>query len=210
MIMYPKILILDDHKIFAESLKMVLEAQHFLVKNVMEADIALKYLQSESFDVVITDIEMPNINGIDFLKKTHSIATQLPKIPKYVVLTGHTKVAVFQQLYYLGIDAYLSKNASQLELITMLKKVLRNEKYFEKSVYDSFLKETKKTEEMEFTKRELEVLKLILEEYTTAEIAQALQISPYTVEGHRKNLLQKTNSKNVVGLIKYSLLNNLG
>ena len=65
------------------------------------------------------------------------------------------------------------------------------------------------TNSVEFTTRELDVLQLILEEKTTSEIAEKLKISPFTVEGHRKNLMQKTNSKNVVGLIKYSLLNNI-
>jgi DNA-binding CsgD family transcriptional regulator len=67
----------------------------------------------------------------------------------------------------------------------------------------------KNAESIEFTARELDVLRLIMDEKTTADIAVELGISAYTVEGHRKNLLQKTNSKNVVGLIKYTLVNNL-
>lgn len=94
-------------------------------------------------------------------------------------------------------------------MISVVKKVLQNEKYFEKTIYEAYLKENKNSADIELTSRELDVLRLIMEENTTSEIAEKLQISPYTVEGHRKNLLQKTNSKNVVGLIKYSLLNNL-
>lgn len=207
--MSQKILVLDDHKVFAESLKTVLESHNFLVKNVSEASLAIKYLQSDDYDVVITDIEMLDINGIEFLKKVKEIEKSLTKVPKYVVLTSYTKVTVFKQLHTLGIDAYLSKNVSQLELLSVLKKVVQNEKYFEKSIYDAFLKANTNSTEIEFTNRELDVLRLIMEENTTSEIADKLQISPYTVEGHRKNLLQKTNSKNVVGLIKYALLNNL-
>jgi DNA-binding NarL/FixJ family response regulator len=204
-----KILIVDDHKVFSESLKMVLESQNFQVKNVTNADLALKYLKSEGYDVVITDVEMPEINGFDFIKKIKEVENQLPKIPKYIILTSFSKIKVFKQFYNLGIDAYLSKNVSQLELISVLKKVLQNEKHFEKSIYDAFLNSDSKDNEVEFTPRELDVLRLILEEKTTAEIAELLQLSPFTIEGHRKNLLQKTNSKNVVGLIKYTLLNNL-
>jgi DNA-binding CsgD family transcriptional regulator len=91
----------------------------------------------------------------------------------------------------------------------VIKKVLKNEKYFEKSIYDAFINSNSETNSVEFTTRELDVLQLILEEKTTSEIAEKLQISPFTVEGHRKNLMQKTNSKNVVGLIKYCLLNNI-
>ena len=96
-----------------------------------------------------------------------------------------------------------------MELLNVIKKVLKNEKYFEKSIYDAFISANTETNSVEFTTRELDVLQLILEEKTTSEIAEKLKISPFTVEGHRKNLMQKTNSKNVVGLIKYSLLNNI-
>jgi DNA-binding NarL/FixJ family response regulator len=207
--MLQKILIVDDHKVFSESLKMVLEAQNFQVKNVTNADLALKYLKSEGFDVVITDVEMPETNGFYFIKKIKEVENQLPKIPKYIILTSYSKIKVFKQFYNLGIDAYLSKNVSQLELISVLRKVLQNEKHFEKSIYDAFLNSDSKDSEVEFTSRELDVLRLIMEEKTTAEIAEQLHLSPFTIEGHRKNLLQKTNSKNVVGLIKYTLLNNL-
>lgn len=204
-----KILILDDHKVFSESIKTVLESQNYLVKNANDANLALKYLQIESYDLIITDIEMPNVNGIDFLKNVKKIESSLNKIPKYIVLTSITKISIFKQLLNIGIDGYLSKNVSQIELTSVLKKVLKGEKYYEKTIYDTYLKENKNTTQIDFTKRELEVLRLILDEKTTAEIAEELEISAFTVEGHRKNLLQKTNSKNVVGLIKYAIQNNL-
>lgn len=80
--MSPKILVLDDHKIFTESLKMVLESHNFVVKNITDASLALKYIQSESYDIVITDIEMPEINGIEFLKKIKEVEKNLIKIQK--------------------------------------------------------------------------------------------------------------------------------
>jgi DNA-binding NarL/FixJ family response regulator len=207
--MNQKILIVDDHKVFSESLKMVLESHDFDVKNINNAEVALKYLKSEAYDIVITDVEMPEINGFDFIKKIKIIENELPKIPKYIILTSYSKIKVFKQFYNLGVNAYLSKNVSQLELLNVIKKVLKNEKYFEKSIYDAFINSNSETNSVEFTTRELDVLQLILEEKTTSEIAEKLQISPFTVEGHRKNLMQKTNSKNVVGLIKYCLLNNI-
>jgi DNA-binding NarL/FixJ family response regulator len=207
--MNQKILIVDDHKVFSESLKMVLENHNFDVKNLNNAEIALKYLKSEAYDIVITDVEMPEINGFDFIKKIKTIENELPKIPKYIILTSYSKIKIFKQFYNLGVHAYLSKNVSQLELLNVIKKVLKNEKYFEKSIYDAFISSNTETNSVEFTTRELDVLQLILEEKTTSEIAEKLKISPFTVEGHRKNLMQKTNSKNVVGLIKYSLLNNI-
>lgn len=201
-----KILIIDDHKVFSESLKAALETQNYVVKITNDATVALKYLDHEEFDIAITDIEMPTMNGVEFLKK---VREKESKKTKYIVLTSITKNSIFKQLLKLEIDGFLSKNVSQLELTSVIKKVLKGEKYYEKSVYDSYLKANNKNSQVDFTKRELDVLRLILDEKTTAEIAEELEISAFTVEGHRKNLLQKTNSKNVVGLIKYAILNNL-
>ncbi len=201
-----KILIIDDHKVFSESLKTALETQDYVVRIANEATVALKYIDYEVFDVVITDIEMPNMNGVEFLKKVREKKIEKTK---YIVLTSIAKNSIFKQLLRLDIDGFLTKNVSQLELITVIKKVLNGEKYYEKGIYDSYLKANNAISQVDFTKRELDVLQLILEEKTTSEIAEELQISTFTVEGHRKNLLQKTNSKNVVGLIKYSILNHL-
>lgn len=207
--MSEKILIVDDHKVFAESLKTVLDMHNFDVKYVTNAEMALNYLKSEEYDIVITDIEMPEINGFDLIKNIKAIEKDLPKIPKYIILTSYSKIKIFKQFYNLGVNAYLSKNISQLELLNVIKKVLKNETYFEKSIYNAYLNSNLYLKTVEFTARELDVLRLLLEEKTTNEIAEKLLISRFTVEGHRKNLLQKTNSKNIVGLIKYSLLNNI-
>ena len=96
-----------------------------------------------------------------------------------------------------------------MELLNVIRKVIDGEKYYESSIYNEYLELNKNQENIDFTPRELDVLRLIMDEKTTSEIASELGISAHTVEGHRKNLLQKTNSKNVVGLIKYTLVHNL-
>ncbi|CCG54551.1 Two-component system response regulatory protein, LuxR family [Flavobacterium indicum GPTSA100-9 = DSM 17447] len=207
--MKDRILIVDDHKIFSESLKVVLERNNFEAICISDASVALKYLKTEVFDVVITDIEMPHMNGVTFIKEIKKNESSYIKVPKNIILTSHTSIKIFRQLINLNIDAYLSKNVSSIELISVVKKVLQNEKYFEKTIYEAYLKDSNINSKIEFTPRELDILKLILEEKTTMEIADELKISNFTVEGHRKNLMQKTNSKNVVGLIKYAILNNI-
>lgn len=204
-----KILLVDDHQVFSSSLKMVLESNHYSVDNVDNVDLAIKHLKSTSYDIIISDIEIPDINGVDFIKKLITLKEQIIKYPKIIVLTSYNKTSLFKKLYNLNIDAFLSKNISQLELFKAINKVLNNEKYYERGIYNNFINSNTDNTTIEFTQRELDVLKLILEEKTTSEIALKLKISPYTVEGHRKNLLQKTNSKNVVGLIKFTLNNNL-
>lgn len=204
-----KILILDDHKVFSESLKLVLETHDFEVVNVTNPKMALSLIKNQKIDILISDIEMPEMNGVDFIKIMKEISSNLEYVPKTIVLTTYKKINLFKKLIALEIDAFLSKNVTHIELLSVIKKVISGEKYYESSIYNEYLKSNKDLHVIEFTVRELDVLKLIMEEKTTAEIAEELGISNYTVEGHRKNLLQKTNSKNVVGLIKYTLVNNL-
>ena len=204
-----KVLIVDDHQVFSSSLKMVLAANNFEVESVYNAKDALKYLKAISYDILLTDIEMPETNGVELIKQIKNHTIPLINIPKIIVLTSNKKLGLFQKLYKLGVHGFLSKNVTQFELLKALHKVMANEKYFDSHLYDQFLNTTNTKAIAEFTDRELDILKLILDEKTTAEIANELNISPYTVEGHRKNLMQKTNAKNVVGLIKYSLNNNL-
>jgi len=204
-----KVLIIDDHRVFSESLKTILEVQNFNTTSVTNAELGIKHIKSSEYDIIITDVEMPEMNGFELIKEIKSIEKTLKKSPKYIILTSFSKIRIFKQFYDLGIHAYLSKNVSQLELISVVKRVLNNETYFEKSIYDAYIKSDMSTKEIELTSREKDILQLILEEKTTQEIADILTISPFTVEGHRKNLMQKTNSKNVVGLIKYALINNL-
>ena len=204
-----KILILDDHKVLSESLKVVLESQGFEVFNVDKANVALSLLKTHEIDILISDIEMPEINGVEFVKMVKENSNKLAKDPKVIVLTSYKKISLFKKLLSVGIDAFLSKNVSHIELLNVIRKVNEGEKYYEASIYNEYLSLHKNAESIEFTPRELDVLRLIMDEKTTSDIAVELGISAYTVEGHRKNLLQKTNSKNVVGLIKYTLVNNL-
>lgn len=204
-----KLLILDDHKVFSESLKHVFESHGFEVFSVTNPNMAYGILKAQKIDIVISDIEMPEMSGINFVKMLKENASKLVNEPKVIILTSYRKVSLFRKLLTIGIDAFLSKNVSHIELLSVIRKVADGEKYYEAFIYNEYLELSKNSEILDFTPRELDVLKLIMDEKTTAEIAEELNISIHTVEGHRKNLLQKTNSKNVVGLIKYTLVKNL-
>lgn len=204
-----KLLILDDHKVFSESLKHLFDSQGFEVVSITSPVMAFGILKSQKIDVVISDIEMPEMNGVDFVKMIKENSLILINNPKIIILTSYRKINLFKKLLSFEIDAFLSKNVSHVELLSVINKVINGEKYYEASIYNEYLEHNKSSELLDFTPRELDVLKLIMDEKTTSEIAIELNISSHTVEGHRKNLLQKTNSKNVVGLIKYALVNNL-
>lgn len=203
-----KVLVLNEHKIFSDSLKALLEGTGYFVKKSNNPIEALRFAQAEPFHIIITEEDMPQMTGVEFVKSLKESYTETRSLPKIVVLTARENQSVFQKLIHLNIDAYLSKNISNLDLFSVLKKVLNHEKHFGSSGRALQSKYDSTNTEITFTPKEKQVLELILEEKTTTEIAKIMDISTFTVEGHRKNLLQKTNAKNVVGLIKYALLNN--
>lgn len=201
-----KILLVEDHKTVSESLRMLLENNNYDVTTCNDANFALKLLPTDTFDLIITDIEMPKLNGVDFIKHVRSSKENTIKI---LVLSTHANNSLINQLFNLKVNGYINKSSSSLDLLQAIRYILDGKNYFPNEV-TSYLSDNDSSDgnsEIKFTKRELDVLKLILNEITTREIAEKLNISVSTVEEHRRNLLLKTNSKNVVGLVKYCIVN---
>ena len=146
---------------------------------------------------------MPDINGIELAKELKNKASHL----KIIFLTTHKEASVITKAIKANPDGYLLKNTDKIELKTAIRKVLEGNKYFNKQIENIIY--AANTNTINLSKREKEVLILIAEEKTTSEIAKLLFVSINTIETHRKNLIRKTESKNVVGLIKYAINNNL-
>jgi len=123
-------------------------------------------------------------------------------------------IADINKMLDVGISGYVLKNAGNQELIDAIRKVAQGKMYFsddvtEEMVKNKHTKPEKKEDQPTLTDRELEILKLIVQELSNAEIADKLYISERTVETHRKNMIRKFNTKTIVGLIKYALDNKL-
>jgi len=104
-----------------------------------------------------------------------------------------------------GISGYVLKNAGKKELIEALTKIAEGQKYFDQDITLQLMKSFKRSqEEVRLTDREIEIIRMIEKDMTTREIAETLFISERTVETHRKNILHKTNTQTVVGLLKYA------
>ncbi len=201
-----RILILDDHKIFAESLSKTISVKYDVVNISYSVESALLYLKTHIVDLIITDINLPNVDGLVLI---NDVKKKKPET-KILVLTSHTNPTLIEQLTEFNIEGYLSKNTSSIDLFNAIGAILKNERYIEEFAKKILSrKQLKTTVETTFTKRELQILELISEEKSSKEISKLLSISRYTVEDHRKNLLLKTDSINVVGLIKYGLKNRL-
>lgn len=207
-----EIIIADDHHMFLEGLKSLLDKEEHIsiVDTAKNGQTVLDFLKSKGADVVITDLSMPEMDGMTLNRQ---IKKKYPAL-KTIVVSTHSESDKVMQLIKNDVDGYLLKNADPKELVEAITKVVKGEKYFSPEVKDKFMShvfsEEKSDKTPTLTKREKEIMKLITAELTTAEIAESLHISEHTVNSHRKNLLSKLGVKNTAGLVKYAIKHDLG
>ncbi|MGO3707694.1 MAG: response regulator [Mesonia hippocampi] len=203
------LILVDDHKMFLDGLWNIFknEANCTVLQTAHNGAQVIKYIETnpnQAIDIVISDITMPTIDGITLNKYIKKERSEI----KTLMVSMHTDAGMIDTLIKNNVDGYLSKNATQTELLEAVKTILKGEKYFSQSVQQAYMKGVleKKTETtITLTKREKEVLRLIAEEYTTQEIADELFLSKHTIESYRKNLIAKLNVKNLAGLTKYAI-----
>ncbi|MGD8428532.1 MAG: response regulator transcription factor [Balneolaceae bacterium] len=209
-----KILLADDHKIIRDGIKSMLDGKNDF-KIVAEADNGKKVLElcrSVPVDLIIMDINMPELNGIELTKL---VKEQFPDI-QVLTLTMMNQDKHIRQMIKVGASGYILKSSGSEELEKAIRTIMKGEHYFSKDATKVIMKDLvesggkhKSLGSEELTDRELEILGLICQELTNKEIADKLFISVRTVDAHRRNLLQKTGARNTAGLVKYALQNNL-
>lgn len=209
------ILLVDDHKIIRDGLKLYFEdsEQYEVSAEAENGQKALVHLQNGDFDIVITDISMPEMDGISL---TQTIKEQNPE-QKVMALTMMGENQHIKHMLSAGVNGYILKNSDKGEIIKAIETILGGENYYSgevtKIIMDSMSGKKKPTQrltlETPLTTREKEVLKLIVKEYSNQEIADELFISSRTVDAHKRNLLEKTGCKNVAGLVVYALEHNI-
>jgi len=209
MTLKKRIIVVDDHKMFLDGLLSIIanESDVEIVMTANSGKNVIKYLDNikgENIDLVVTDVNMPDVSGIDLNKY---IKTNYPKIKTIVVSMLHDSKTI-HTLTEDNVDGYVPKNAKKKELLLAIETILKGEKYFSDSIKQAYMQSmfTKDKEVItSLTNREKEVLKLIAEENTTQEIADQLFLSKHTIEGYRKNLISKLEVRNLAGLTKYAI-----
>ena len=204
-----KIIIVDDHKMFVDGLSSILsqEKDIDIVLTSSSANQVLTYLKAnpeENIDLVITDINMPEMDGIEL--NAH-IKEDFPTVKTLVVSMLHDAKKI-KTLTEAHVNGYVSKNTTKQELIQAIQTILGGENYFTSAVKDLLMEAIlsgKKEEEIKLTSREIEVIKLIAKEFTTQEIADKLFLSKHTIESYRKNLISKLGVRNLAGLTRYAI-----
>lgn len=202
-----KLLVVDDHPMVLEGLRSMLMQISFaeLVATVMNAYEAMEAIGKFRPDIVITDINLPEVSGIELTAK---IRKEYPKTRVIAMSTFNERSYVTQMLQN-GADGYLVKNATKEEIEEAILCVYEGKMYMsvETNLSASEKKEIKNIPVI--SSREKEVLVLIAEGFTNAQIAEKLYISVYTVDSHRKSLLTKFSVNNTASLIKLAAKYNL-
>lgn len=205
-----KVVICDDHVIFRKGLSTILNEINE-VKVIGEASNGqelLNLMKKQDVDVVLMDIRMPVMDGIEATKKI----IEKKFDTRIIALTMHEEIGYFNQMIEAGAHGYLLKKTNRDELETALKQVIRGEYYFAPEFLAYAEKHfPKKVQEppVILTEREKEVLELICKGYSNPEIAKKLFLSERTIDGHRANLLDKTGAKNAPHLVMYAIKHGL-
>ena len=213
-----KIILVDDELLFRKGVQFMLERENN-IKIIFEAsngEELISYLnqnENDLPDIILMDLKMPLLNGVEATKRIHK---KYPDV-KIIALTSFDTKPFIINMIQEGASSYLIKNASPKEMIHTINEVALKGFYYNHlilGVIDEGLifgnKKTKSSFDEEYlTIREKEVLELICEQFSTNQIAEKLFISPRTVEGHRNNLLIKTESKNIAGLVVYAIQNKI-
>lgn len=202
-----KLFIVDDHQLVLDGISSMLFASKEieLVGEAMNAKDALTFLESNDTDVAIIDINLPDMDGIDLCKEI----TSKYKNIKVMALTTFNEASFITRFMKNGASGYLLKNTSAPDLIEAIITVNADGQYLpadvQSTLISSSLGSSKSTFIPKLTRREKEVLKLIIDEMTTKEIAEKLFISVATVETHRLHLLSKMEVRNTAGLVKVAI-----
>lgn len=199
-----KVLICDDHQLMIDGLGLILgEIEGVeVVGQCYNGQEALDWLGSDQADIILMDINMPVLDGI---KACKIISIDHPNV-RVIYLSMINQIEIFQVLLESGAKGFLLKNSSSAEVENAIKKIADGDLHFDPKLFN-LAAEQKPPQHFipKLTKREKEILRLIIAEYTSSEIAKKLFISLGTVETHRRNLIGKMAVKNTAGLVRMAI-----
>jgi DNA-binding NarL/FixJ family response regulator len=206
-----RILLADDHIIIRSGLRLLLEQQSdfSVVAEASDGLEAVELVNQHHPQVAILDIGMPRLNGIE---ATREIVAEAPQV-QVVILSMHADEGYVLRALKAGARAYILKNAAEADLIRAVRSVAEGKSFFSpaisKLLLEDYVRQIREKEVEDsydlLTPRERQILQLIAEGRSNKEVANILELSPYTVETHRGNILQKLNLHGVPELILYAV-----
>lgn len=207
-----KLIIIDDHPLVSGGVTMMLKDVGYLqiAASLQSGKEALEYLKTQTPDIILLDINLPDIDGLQLCETIRKNNKQV----KIIGLTSTNEAGIITQFLAKGGNGYLLKNMEREELLTAIDEVMDNKIFLSKSANQKLLEQFKTVSEAihnipVLTRREKEIITLLHEGMNGPQIAEKLFLSPYTVETHRKNLMQKLNVNNTQQLLKMAASYNL-
>lgn len=212
-----KILVADDHMMFVDGIDSILKDEKDIevVGRCYDGPSVIEFLKKDSADLVLLDVNLPEMNGIEVCKQVNKSFSGT----KILAISMFNEESFVTEILNNGAEGYILKNTGREELLTAIRTVNDGKTYFSKDVTQTIMKSLMKSRKAsnssksgfipKISRREKEVLKLIVEEFTTQEIANELFISLKTVESHRSSLLAKMNARNTAGLVRITMENKL-
>ena len=209
------VVIVDDHKIFRDGLLLLLNHFDFVevVGEASNGEEFLEILEIKIPDIVLMDINMPKLNGIEATK----IALKKFSNLKIIVLTTFFEEDYVEQMLLAGVEGYMLKRSNLEEFEKAIKRVFEGGCYFSHEIIEIITRNLSKYKEQsnlklvlpQFTSREQQILELVCKGLNNEQIAEAIFLSPKTIEKHKSSLFQKTGTFNTVNLVIYSFKNQL-
>ncbi len=210
-----KIMIVDDHKMFRNGIKLMIEAEK-VGKVIAEAENGKQFLdllKNHEPDMVLMDIDMPIMGGIEATEKA---IAEYPDL-KILALSMFGDEKFYSKMLSAGAKGFLLKKSGMSELFKGIEEIAKGESYFSNELLRKMIinleNSTQKSTNLEniikFTDREMEILQLLCKGKSTNEIAKLISLSPKTIDSYRSKLISKTNTKNTVSLVIYAIKNEL-
>ncbi|MBK5274820.1 MAG: response regulator transcription factor [Desulfuromonadales bacterium] len=208
-----RILIADDHAVVREGLRMILESleEMIVVGEALDGRDAIEKAVALKPDVIVMDIAMPEMNGIE---ATRMICERLPSVKIIILSMHHTNEHIFRAMQA-GAHAYLLKESAGAWVVKAIHAVMKGQHYFGAGVEApsrlSYARNSHRCASPleSLSQREREVLQFVAEGKTSAEIAEILSLSPKSVETYRSRLMLKLNVNNIPSLVKFALLHGI-
>jgi len=207
-----RILLADDHALIRHGIRNLISNNPTLevIGEVGDGEELLEFLQTNVPDLLILDISMPKLTGIEAVSKVKKL---YPAI-KILMLTMHKNKQYFYHAMSAGADGYLMKEDSDEELLLAIKRIQDGKSYLSPFLSQDFAddvisayRNNRSSPFETLTKREREVLNLVVEGHTSRVMAEMLHLSPRTIDHHRANLLRKFDMKNSVDLVNFAVRN---
>lgn len=202
-----KVLVADDHTILAEGLKGLMEKDYDLIGIVADGRALVEAANRLKPDIVVTDISMPLLNGLDAMRQLKKEGTNA----RFIFLTMHANPQYATEAFRAGANGYLLKQSAADEFLAAMREVLKGRTYITpliaRDLLDDLTKPPDKTQDFEsqLTFRQREVLQLVAEGRTAREIADILHISTRTVESHKYDAMHQLGVKTTAELVQYAV-----